>query len=115
MPFFKETNFYFRQRDEASVATVGNVTYILGGIGERTVEYLDMTSYVPENTGEKSNLGLDIVEATQSRQIEVVLNSNTVKRKIVSSKGKNKDGGLADKSLKWKLGPQMPNVQRNLH
>ena len=32
----------FRPRDEASSATIGNTTYVLGGIGERTMEFISM-------------------------------------------------------------------------
>ena len=40
--------FFARPRDEAASATVRsrNRTYAIGGMGERTVEFIDMTDFV---------------------------------------------------------------------
>ena len=31
-----------RPRDEAASATIGNTTYVVGGIGERSMEFINM-------------------------------------------------------------------------
>jgi hypothetical protein len=35
----------FSSRDEASSATVGNITFVIGGIGDNSIEFIDMTNY----------------------------------------------------------------------
>ena len=38
-------SFYFSPRDEAASATVGNITFVLGGVGDNSIEFIDMTDY----------------------------------------------------------------------
>ena len=38
-----------KKRDEASIANAGNITYIIGGSGEKTTEYIDMKTFSLDN------------------------------------------------------------------
>ena len=39
---FLYSSLYLRPRDEASSATIGNMTYVIGGVGEKSVEFINM-------------------------------------------------------------------------
>ena len=73
-----------KARDEASSATAGNVTYVMGGIGEKSVEFIDMSDYELDPLPIPDNI-------PKSRQTEF--------------EASNKP------SLKWKLGPSMPEIR----
>ena len=45
-----------RPREEASIAVAGNLTYVIGGIGDATVEFVDFSkfTYIPTEIIPKS-------------------------------------------------------------
>ena len=80
-----------KNHNEASVANAGNMTYVIGGVGERSVEYVDMNSFDNEFFGEN---GVEISQAfiPQSRQ------------KVASASS-------SAKLPNWQLGPSLPDVR----
>ena len=43
-------------REEASIATAGNFTYVIGGVGEKTVEYVDFSHFSIDAATKPKNL-----------------------------------------------------------
>ena len=43
-------------REEASIATAGNFTYVIGGVGEKTVEYVDFSHFSIDQLNKPKNL-----------------------------------------------------------
>ena len=77
-----------KNHNEASVANAGNITYVIGGVGERSVEYVDMKSFdaVFREDGVESQAFIP-----QSRQ------------KVAAS--------FAAQLPNWQLGPSLPDVR----
>jgi hypothetical protein len=77
-----------KARDEAAIANAGNVTYVIGGIGEITVEFVDMTAFKMEPT-------LPVV-------------TNTIPKSRQGVVHEDEDMLILPK---WKLGPSLPEIR----
>ena len=75
-----------KKRDEASIANAGNITYIIGGMGEKTTEYIDMKSFSLDNLSHEES-------------------ENTF---IPKSRQKN---NAVQKLPEWRLGPSLPQIR----
>ncbi len=73
--------------DEASIANAGNVTYVIGGVGSRVVEFLDMKLF-DLNALEEMEDGSSLIP--KSRQQKVNIRKNMPQ---------------------WQLGPSLPDVR----
>ena len=73
-------------REEASIATAGNYTYVIGGVGEKTVEYVD-----------SSHFSIDAA---------------ATKPKSLIPKTRQKSGNDKSSELpQWKLGISLPDMR----
>ena len=80
-----------KSRDESSIAKAGNLTYIIGGIGERSVEYVDMRHWS--------------VAAADLEQTSIPKSRQQLSQQKVNANEEVK------KLPEWKLGPSLPDVR----
>ena len=77
-----------KNHNEASVANAGNRTYVIGGVGERSVEYVDMKNF---NLLESEELQAFIPKSRQ----KVAVSSDKRQQQLPN----------------WQLGPALPDVR----
>lgn len=77
-----------KKRDEASIANAGNITYIIGGSGEKTTEYIDMKTF-----------SLDNVKHEDSEENTFI------------PKSRQKSSNTIQNLPEWRLGPSLPQIR----
>ena len=77
-----------KARDEASVALAGNVTYVISGLNDASVEFIDMTNFVAEP---KVPAIEEIIPKSRQKTLEI-------------EKAPEINPG-------WKLGPPLPEIR----